>query len=319
MKSFGIRGQRPDVRAAWKRARPGCRTRPRISVLVISPIIAVIIAGILFAVFNAALGGEASFKQVFARHRPRRRDLGAVGGVLRRRSIISAGATGSVDQSRRAAADAAGRIVSREPLLGMIDIFLIWYVVVLAIGLAVLYRRRTQPIAMSLLGVYAVIALVSRASIKSPGWGSMSRNKKILIGVGIVVVLGGIGLCQRQVQAAGRHRPSTSKRSRSAICRRSSRPRARSSRSGSSTSAPTRWAGSRISRSRKGRRVKKGQFLLQIDPRNLTSAVQPDPGVAGRRRLADGAAAASRRQREGGAEAGAGRATPASSSSGSGG
>ena len=35
-------------------------------------------------------------------------------------------------------------------LLGAIDIFLIWYVVVLAIGLAVLYRRRTQPIAISL-------------------------------------------------------------------------------------------------------------------------------------------------------------------------
>jgi hypothetical protein len=51
-------------------------------------------------------------------------------------------------------------------LLGMIDIFLIWYVVVLAIGLAVLYRRRTQPIAISLLTVYAVIAIVV-ALIKS--------------------------------------------------------------------------------------------------------------------------------------------------------
>jgi hypothetical protein len=45
-------------------------------------------------------------------------------------------------------------------LLGMIDIFLIWYIVVLAIGLGVLYRRRTQPIAISLLAVYAVIAIV---------------------------------------------------------------------------------------------------------------------------------------------------------------
>ena len=45
-------------------------------------------------------------------------------------------------------------------LLGMVDVFLIWYIVVLAIGLAVLYRRRTQPIAISLLSVYAVIAIV---------------------------------------------------------------------------------------------------------------------------------------------------------------
>jgi len=45
-------------------------------------------------------------------------------------------------------------------LIGMVDVFLIWYIVVLAIGLAVLYRRRTQPIAISLLTVYAVIAIV---------------------------------------------------------------------------------------------------------------------------------------------------------------
>jgi len=45
-------------------------------------------------------------------------------------------------------------------LLGAIDVFLIWWIVVLAMGLAVLYRRRTQPIAISLLAVYAVIAIV---------------------------------------------------------------------------------------------------------------------------------------------------------------
>lgn len=37
-----------------------------ISILVVSPIMAVIFSGILFAIFNAAMGGEASFKQVFA-------------------------------------------------------------------------------------------------------------------------------------------------------------------------------------------------------------------------------------------------------------
>ena len=46
-------------------------------------------------------------------------------------------------------------------LLGMIDLFIIWWLLVLAIGLAVLYRRRTQPIAIALFGVYAVIALVA--------------------------------------------------------------------------------------------------------------------------------------------------------------
>jgi hypothetical protein len=45
-------------------------------------------------------------------------------------------------------------------LLGMIDLFLVWQVIVLSIGLAVLYRRRTQPIATALLVVYAIIAVI---------------------------------------------------------------------------------------------------------------------------------------------------------------
>jgi hypothetical protein len=41
----------------------------------------------------------------------------------------------------------------------MTDVFLIWYLLVLAIGLGVLYRRRTQPIAIALYSVYAVIVI----------------------------------------------------------------------------------------------------------------------------------------------------------------
>jgi len=44
--------------------------------------------------------------------------------------------------------------------LGVIDIFIVWQLVVVSIGLAVLYRRRTQPIATALLVVYAIIALI---------------------------------------------------------------------------------------------------------------------------------------------------------------
>ena len=43
----------------------------------------------------------------------------------------------------------------------MIDLFVIWWVFILAVGVAVLYKRRTQSVAMGLFGVYAVIALVA--------------------------------------------------------------------------------------------------------------------------------------------------------------
>jgi Yip1 domain len=135
-----------------------------ISVVIVSPIIAVIIAGLLFAIFNAAMGGEASFKQVFA-------ILVHAGAISAVSTLFSGivnyfrGSMGSVANlgallPMLAENSFAGR------LLGMVDVFLIWYIVVLAIGLGVLYRRRTQPIAISLLGVYAAIAIVV-ALIKS--------------------------------------------------------------------------------------------------------------------------------------------------------
>ena len=56
-------------------------------------------------------------------------------------------------------------------LLGTIDLFMVWYVIVLAIGLGVLYKRRTQPIAIALFVFYAVIA-VCIALVKSSFGGS---------------------------------------------------------------------------------------------------------------------------------------------------
>jgi hypothetical protein len=45
-------------------------------------------------------------------------------------------------------------------LLTTIDLILVWWLITLATGLAVLYKRRTGGIATSLILVYVVIALV---------------------------------------------------------------------------------------------------------------------------------------------------------------
>jgi hypothetical protein len=139
------------------------------SVLVFSPIMVLVIGGILFAIFNAALGGEASFKQVLA--------IVTHAGVI---STVSAVFSGIINYFRGAVGSVAnlGALLPMLPeksflasLLGAIDVFLIWWIVVLAMGLAVLYRRRTQPIAISLLAVYAVIAIVI-AVVKSRAGGA---------------------------------------------------------------------------------------------------------------------------------------------------
>jgi len=128
------------------------------AILVFSPIMAVVFTAIIFVVFNVAMGGEASFKQVFA--------ILSHAGVV---SAVSAMFSGIVNYFRNGTGSVAnlGALLPMLPeksfvsaLLGSVDVFLIWYCIVLAMGLAVLYRRRTQPIAISLLSVYAVIALV---------------------------------------------------------------------------------------------------------------------------------------------------------------
>jgi len=128
-------------------------------VLAMSPIVTLIISGILFAVFNAALGGTSSFKQLYA--------VVVHAGVI---SAVGQMFTGPLNYLRGTMASATnlsvllpmldeGSFLAR--LAGMVDLFVIWWLIVLAIGLGVLYRRKTQPVAITLFAVYAAIALVS--------------------------------------------------------------------------------------------------------------------------------------------------------------
>jgi hypothetical protein len=126
--------------------------------LILLPIISAALAGILYAVFNAAMGGTATFKQVFA--------VVVHAGPI---GVLSALFTVPLNYSRGTMSSATNLGVFLPMLseqsfvarfLGMIDIFLLWQLIVLSIGLAVLYRRRTQPIATALLVVYAIIALI---------------------------------------------------------------------------------------------------------------------------------------------------------------
>ena len=47
--------------------------------------------------------------------------------------------------------------------LGAIDLILVWWIFSLSIGLGVLYKRRTAPIATAFLLVYGAIALTIAA------------------------------------------------------------------------------------------------------------------------------------------------------------
>lgn len=127
------------------------------STIVVTPVMLLIVAGILFGVFSAILGGGASFKHVFATvvHANVISLLGQV--FTYPLSYLRQSMSGATNLGALLPMLPEGSFVAR--LAGMIDLFIVWWVLVLAIGLAVAYRRKTQPIAIALLAVYAVIAV----------------------------------------------------------------------------------------------------------------------------------------------------------------
>lgn len=126
--------------------------------LVFLPLSALVVAGIALAVFGAMLGGDASFKQVFA--------VVAHSGVV---MALQAIFTLPLDYARQSLSSPTSLAVflpmldeSSFPVrvLGAIDLFVLWWTVSLAIGLGVLYRRRSGPIAATMIALYAAVALV---------------------------------------------------------------------------------------------------------------------------------------------------------------
>ncbi len=121
------------------------------------PIALAIEAGILLVIFSLLMGGAAKFKHVYA--------------VVTHSSVIVAiQQVFSMALSYASGSMAGANLGVFVPMLdernfvtlflGSIDLFFVWATISLAIGLGVLYRRRTGPIATTMLGLYVVIALV---------------------------------------------------------------------------------------------------------------------------------------------------------------
>lgn len=121
------------------------------------PIMLLVGAAILFAVFNAVLGGTATFKQVYSTM-VHSAFIWVVGWLfVMPLNYFRESMSSPTNLSVLVPMLDENAFITR--LLGSVDLFMVWWTVVLAIGMAVLYRRRTQPILMTFLGIYAVIAI----------------------------------------------------------------------------------------------------------------------------------------------------------------
>jgi hypothetical protein len=122
-----------------------------------------VLAGILLGFFNAILGGEAKYKQVFA-------------VVLFSQAVLAVKAlfvtplnyareSLSNPTSFAALAPMLDEGSLGAKILGSVDFFWLWWLVSLSIGLGVLYKRPTRGIAITLIGIYVVLAVTIAAAL----------------------------------------------------------------------------------------------------------------------------------------------------------
>ncbi len=130
------------------------------SMFIVIPVFTVLFGALYWVVFNAILGGTASLKHVLAvvSHAQVISALGAI--VSAPIQYIQGTQTAAGPFNLGALAPMLEPGSTLASILGGLSVFTIWQIVVTAIGLGVLYRRKSGGIAIALLAVYVVIVSV---------------------------------------------------------------------------------------------------------------------------------------------------------------
>ena len=138
-----------------------------ISAAVSVPVLSCAVAAIIFIVFTGFAAGSATFTQVLA--------IVAHGSVLLAlRQVVAA--PFNYARETLASPTTLGQLFpvfdEMSPaarFLGAVDLFLVWWVIVLAIGTAVLYRRSARSTASAFVGAYLGFAALLAISIAVAG------------------------------------------------------------------------------------------------------------------------------------------------------
>lgn len=125
-----------------------------VATLIFLPIVTMFLSAVYWALFNVVLGGTATFKQVLSTssHSQVIAALGVLVGLPFMLTNPTATMGGPFNLGAVAPMLEEGSRLLR--FLTNISVFSIWGVFVNAIGLAVLYKRKTTPIFIALLVVY---------------------------------------------------------------------------------------------------------------------------------------------------------------------
>lgn len=142
-----------EMEAGMDRAR---YTGP-ILLLFAIPLITAITSGILHVMFGLIGGGNGTFKQMYAIS-GHASIISALQLVFTTVVTLAAGKPAGANLSVFAPTLEETTFVYR--FLSTIDVFYVWSTFISAVGVAVLYKKRTGPVAMTLFGIYLVIALI---------------------------------------------------------------------------------------------------------------------------------------------------------------
>lgn len=127
-----------------------------VSALASGPLLAVALSAILIGLFRRGAGGNVTFRHVLA-------VVAHSGVILMLRQVIAA----PIVYVRETLASPTtftmffSTLDEGSPLarfFGSVDVFVIWWVVLVAIGMSVLYRRPARRLALAFMGTYVVLA-----------------------------------------------------------------------------------------------------------------------------------------------------------------
>jgi hypothetical protein len=136
--------------------------------LAVGPVLALGLAGLMYAIFTGALGGRGSYRQNVA-------IVAHAGVILAIRQLVASPV--AYAQETLASPLTLTRFFpmldEASPaarFLGVIDLFVVWWVVVVAIGIALLYGRPMRRTALTFVGAYVgFAALLAIAMVLTGG------------------------------------------------------------------------------------------------------------------------------------------------------
>jgi hypothetical protein len=156
MESFGM-NVTPEIENRLESRAGSARYMTAASQVVFVPLAGALAAALLLGIFNATSERASTFKHVYS-------IVAHSGAVFVVQQIVLTPISylmGEFANVTRLSVffpmlDADGLV---SHLLGGVELFAIWWLANLSIGLAVLYRRPTRPVATLLLSIYAVIVI----------------------------------------------------------------------------------------------------------------------------------------------------------------